>query len=168
LGYVSQSTFLLDASLLENIAFGVTPDEINSDLAGRAIALAQLEDFVASLPKGVDTNVGENGVRLSGGQRQRIAIARALYRSPQLLVFDEATSALDNATEAELTAAIDSLAGERTLVIIAHRLTTVRSCDRIFLLKDGLVADSGTYDELLNRSAEFRRLSLVNAGETAP
>jgi ATP-binding cassette subfamily C protein len=168
LGYVSQSTFLLDASLLENIAFGVTPDEINSDLAGRAIALAQLEDFVASLPNGVDTNVGENGVRLSGGQRQRIAIARALYRSPQLLVFDEATSALDNATEAELTAAIDSLAGERTLVIIAHRLTTVRSCDRIFLLKDGLVADSGTYDELLNRSAEFRRLSLVNAGETAP
>jgi len=127
--------------------------------------MAQLAEFVAGLPEGLDTTVGENGVRLSGGQRQRIGIARALYHVPSLLVFDEATSALDNRTEAALLGAIEGLRGTRTLIVVAHRLSSVRPCDRLVLLADGRVAAVGRYDDLLRDNAAFRRLA--EAGSAA-
>ena len=126
----------------------------------QAVQMAQLEDFIASLAEGLNTVVGERGVRLSGGQRQRVAIARALYRQPSVLVFDEGTSALDNITEAELIRALERLREERTIIIVAHRLTTVRHCDRILMVTNGAIADSGTYDELSLRNSEFRRLAM--------
>ena len=115
-----------------------------------ALRVAQVADVVAALPRGLDTVLGERGTRLSGGQRQRIAIARALYYEPEVLVFDEATSALDTPTERELIAALDALRGVKTLIVIAHRLTTVRRCDRLALLRDGRVAAVGAYDDLLD------------------
>ncbi|MBM3554987.1 MAG: ATP-binding cassette domain-containing protein, partial [Alphaproteobacteria bacterium] len=124
-----------------------------------AIADAQLAETVAGLPQGLETQVGERGVRLSGGQRQRVAIARALYGGPEVLVFDEATSALDNQTEAEIVRAIGRLSGSRTVLIIAHRLSTVKSCDRLVFLKGGRVLDQGTFDELMARNAEFRAMA---------
>ncbi len=121
--------------------------------------LAQLSDVVAGLPRGLDTMLGERGTRLSGGQRQRVAIARALYHEPEVLIFDEATSALDTPTERELIAALEALRGVKTLVVIAHRLTTVRRCDRLALLRDGRVAAVGPYDDLLARDAGFREMA---------
>lgn len=136
-GYVPQSVFLFDASIEENIAFGVPSDEIDPERMREAIKRAELENFINSLPDGLQTFVGDRGVRLSGGQRQRIAIARALYRRPEILVLDEATSALDNDTENAIMSAIDSLQGQVTLIIVAHRLTTIRNCDVIYEVKDG-------------------------------
>lgn len=135
IGYVPQSVFLADASIEENIAFGVAKDEIDSMRIKEAIQRAELEEFVNSLSNGLGTYVGDRGVRLSGGQRQRIAIARALYRRPEILVLDEATSALDNDTESAIMSAIDSLQGQVTMIIVAHRLTTVRNCDVIYEVK---------------------------------
>jgi ATP-binding cassette subfamily C protein len=163
LGMVSQTVFLLDDTLHRNIALGLEDWEIDEDKVAKAVQMAQLEDFVASLADGLDTVVGERGVRLSGGQRQRVAIARALYREPSVLVFDEGTSALDNITEAELIRALERLRGDRTIIIVAHRLTTVRHCDRILMVTDGAIADSGTYDELSERSPEFRRLTRTDS-----
>jgi ATP-binding cassette subfamily C protein len=163
LGMVSQTVFLLDDTLHRNIALGLEDWEIDEDKVAKAVQMAQLEDFVASLADGLDTVVGERGVRLSGGQRQRVAIARALYREPSVLVFDEGTSALDNITEAELIRALERLRGDRTIIIVAHRLTTVRHCDRILMVTDGAIADSGTYDELSERSPEFRRLARTDS-----
>lgn len=136
IGYVPQSVFLADASIEENVAFGVAKEQIDSERMKEAIRRAELEDFVNSLPKGLGTFVGDRGVRLSGGQRQRIAIARALYRRPEILVLDEATSALDNDTESAIMSAIDSLQGQVTMIIVAHRLTTVRNCDVIYEVKE--------------------------------
>jgi ABC-type multidrug transport system fused ATPase/permease subunit len=123
--------------------------------------MAQLEEFVASLSRGLDTLVGERGMRLSGGQRQRVGIARALYREPEVVIFDEATSALDNQTERALISAIDALRGEKTLVIVAHRLSTVRACDRLVFLRDGRVAGCGSFAELLAGNADFRTMAAV-------
>ena len=136
IGYVPQSVFLSDASIVENIAFGVSKDKIDSERILESIKKAELEEFIDSLPDGLETFVGDRGIRLSGGQRQRIAIARALYRKPEILVLDEATSALDNDTESAIMSAIDSLQGHITLIIVAHRLTTVRNCDVIYEVKD--------------------------------
>jgi ATP-binding cassette, subfamily B, bacterial PglK len=158
-GVVPQTVFLIDGSLRQNICFGVPEDEIEPDKLAEAVTLAQLDTYIASLPAGLDTWVGERGVRVSGGQRQRIAIARALYRRPSVLVFDEGTSALDNVTEAEFIRALERLRGERTILTIAHRLSTVQACDRIVLLKDGAIADVGTYDELLDRNTDFRAMA---------
>jgi ATP-binding cassette, subfamily B, bacterial PglK len=155
LGVVSQSVFLLDGTLRENIALGIPNDEIDDELVAEAVRLAQLETFIASLPQGLETRVGERGVRLSGGQRQRVAIARALYRRPSVVVFDEGTSALDNETETELVEALERLRGERTLIMVAHRLTTVRRCDRILVVEDGRISDTGTFDELASRHRLF-------------
>lgn len=163
LGMVSQTVFLLDDTLRRNIALGLEDEEIDEDKVAKAVQVAQLEDFVASLAEGLDTVVGERGVRLSGGQRQRVAIARALYHEPSVLVFDEGTSALDNITEAELIRALDRLREARTIIIVAHRLSTVRHCDRILMVMDGVIADSGTYDELSERSQEFRRLARADS-----
>ena len=158
LGYVPQSIYILDDTLRRNIAFGYADDEIDEDAVLTAIEQAQLEDFVDGLTEGLDTILGEHGARLSGGQQQRIGIARALYHNPEVLVLDEATSSLDTETEQEITAAIDNLRGIKTLVIIAHRLSTVRQCDRLIYLENGKLADSGTFEELASGNDAFRNL----------
>lgn len=167
LGYVPQSAALIDDSLARNIAFGVPEDEIDRSALDRAIELAQLRAVVDGLPDGISTFLGEQGARLSGGQRQRIAIARALYRDPQVLVFDEATSALDNRTEADIARAIRAIAGEKTVIIIAHRLTTVKACDRILFMEDGRLLDQGSFEDLVARNAAFRDLTQTLATEPA-
>lgn len=157
-GYVPQHVFLANASVVENIAFGLPPREIDGEAVRRAARLAQAEEFIRELPLGFDTLVGERGVKLSGGQRQRIGIARALYYGPEVLVFDEATSALDGLTEEAVMEAIRSLSGQRTIILIAHRLRTVEACDRIVMLENGRVLAAGSYGELLEVSQDFRRL----------
>lgn len=159
LGYVPQSIFLTDDTIASNIAFGVPKDQI--DMAGveRAARAAALHDFVLSdLPQGYQTLVGERGVRLSGGQRQRIGIARALYRDPTLLIMDEATSALDNITERVVMEAVQNIRSDKTVILIAHRLSTVKSCDTIFLMERGRLLAQGSYDELLAGNEVFRRM----------
>lgn len=157
LGYVPQQIFLSDESIAENIAFGVPREQIDMSAVTAAAKIANLDRFITEdLSTGYDTLIGERGVRLSGGQRQRIGIARALYHSPKVLIFDEATSALDNLTEQAVMEAVRNLEGEVTIVLIAHRLTTVRDCDLIYVLDKGRVTASGTYDELLQSSAQFR------------
>jgi ATP-binding cassette, subfamily B, bacterial PglK len=159
LGVVPQMVFLTDESLRENIALGVPRDLIDDDAVAEAVELAQLRGYVDSLPHGLDTVVGERGVRISGGQRQRVAIARAIYRRPEVLVFDEGTSALDNSTERELMAALSRLRGRCTILLIAHRLSTVREADQVVYLEDGRVAGVGTYEELLAANAGFQQLA---------
>lgn len=136
IGYIPQSIYLIDESIRENIAFGIDADQIRDERIWEVLREAQLDGFVRSLPEGLDTRIGDRGVRLSGGQRQRIGIARALYHNPEILVFDEATSALDNETEAALMEAINSFHGRKTMVIIAHRLNTIEKCDRIYRVAD--------------------------------
>lgn len=137
LGYIPQTISLLDASIKENILFGIDKEQINENRLQEALQEAQLKDFVDTLEEGLDTVIGEGGVRLSGGQRQRIGIARALYHNPEVLVLDEATSALDNETEAAVMEAIDYLAGSKTLIIIAHRLSTIQNCDLVYQIDGG-------------------------------
>jgi ATP-binding cassette subfamily C protein len=159
IGYVSQDVYLLDDSLRRNIAFGLPDGAVDEARLAAAVSQARLDEVVAALPVGLETVVGENGIRLSGGQRQRIAIARALYHDPAVLFFDEATAALDNQTEREVTEAIAHLRqGTRTVVAIAHRLSTVKTCDQLIYLREGRVAGVGTYQELL-ADPEFRRLT---------
>lgn len=136
IGYIPQLIFMLDESIRSNVAFGVEPDKIDDAQVWHALEEAQLADFVRELPEGIDTMIGERGVRISGGQRQRIGIARALYTNPDLLLFDEATSALDNETEAAIMESINSLHGKKTMVIIAHRLQTIEGCDIVYRVKD--------------------------------
>lgn len=136
-GYVPQSVYLLDASIRENIAFGIDKNDISDEKVWNAVREAQLEKYVKSLPDGIDTFVGERGVRLSGGQRQRIAIARALYNDPDILILDEATSALDNETEKAVMESVDALHGHKTMIIVAHRLTTIENCDEIYEIRNG-------------------------------
>jgi ABC-type bacteriocin/lantibiotic exporter with double-glycine peptidase domain len=161
IAYVPQNMFLLDSSIAQNIALGIPAADINRDRLLEAARLAQLDDFIKTLPAGYDHRVGERGIQLSGGQRQRIGIARALYRAATVLVFDEATNALDGLTEQELMATLGSLRGRYTTILIAHRMTTVRSCDIIFELENGKITGSGTYDGLLKSSAIFRRMTGV-------
>lgn len=141
IGYVQQSIFLSDDTLKKNIAFGLKDDEIDDELIEQAIKAAQLEWFLETLPNGLNTFVGERGIRLSGGQRQRIGIARALYHNPPVLVFDEATSALDSDTEIEVMSAIKALKGTRTMIIIAHRLSTIEHCDKVYRLNNGSIVN---------------------------
>ncbi|MEH7401759.1 ABC transporter ATP-binding protein, partial [Gottfriedia acidiceleris] len=137
IGYIPQSIFLSDDTVRGNIAFGIPSDQIDEKAVWKALEQAQLKEFVESLPDKLETAVGERGVRLSGGQRQRIGIARALYHNPEIIFMDEATSALDNETEKEIISAIDKLKGEKTLIIIAHRLTTIENCDIVFKINKG-------------------------------
>lgn len=161
LGYVPQAIFLTDDTIASNIAFGVPKDEIDMVAVERAARAAALHDFVATdLAAGYSTVVGERGVRLSGGQRQRIGIARALYRNPSLLIMDEATSALDNITERVVMEAVQNIRADKTIILIAHRLTTVRNCDLIFLMDHGRVVAQGTYDELVASNETFRRMAV--------
>ncbi|WP_019626585.1 ABC transporter ATP-binding protein [Thioalkalivibrio sp. ALJT] len=159
IGYVPQEIFLSDGSVAENIAFGVEPDRIDMERVVKAARMAQIEGFVRNeLPQGFDSRVGERGVRLSGGQRQRLGIARALYHDPPILIFDEATSALDTVTEAAVMESIYALAGPKTVLMVAHRLSTVRECDRILLLDQGAVVAEGSFAELEEREPRFAAL----------
>jgi ATP-binding cassette subfamily C protein len=159
IGYIPQSIYLLDDTVRRNVAFGIPDNEINDDKVWTALRAAQVANYISELPEGLNTFVGENGVRLSGGQRQRIGLARALYRNPDILIMDEATSALDNKTENYVMEALESLKGNRTVVMIAHRLTTVRNCDILFFLDDGRIEAHGTYDELRLIHSGFRQMA---------
>jgi len=162
IGYVPQHIFLADETVEANIAFGIAERNIDRAAVERAARVANLHDFIVEgMPSGYQTRVGERGVRLSGGQRQRIGIARALYRNPLLLILDEATSALDNLTEHVVMDAVRNLGRETTIIVIAHRLSTVRECDRIFLLDKGCVVAAGTYDELVDTNEVFRNMTLA-------
>ncbi len=158
IGYIPQDVYILDDSLRRNIAFGQKDENIDDAQISAALSKAQLNDVLKELPDGLDTMLGENGSRLSGGQRQRIGIARALFHDPEILVMDEATSALDGETEREITSAIHQLSGDKTVLIIAHRLSTVRHCDKIVLMDKGQIAAVGTFEELEKTNPLFKRL----------
>ncbi len=160
IAHVPQSIFLADTSIARNIAFGLSEEEIDYDRLIYAAELSRLHSFIKRLPEGYGTLVGERGIRLSGGQRQRIGIARALYRQASVIVFDEATSSLDNQTEYEVMQAIEGLSRELTIILIAHRLTTVKKCDVIFEFQNGKVIASGSYEQLESTSASFRALAM--------
>jgi ATP-binding cassette, subfamily B, bacterial PglK len=159
LGYVPQHIYLLDDSVTRNIAFGQRDDQIDREAVERAARIALLHEFVETLPQGYDTVVGERGIRLSGGQRQRIGIARALYHDPDVLVMDEATSALDGITEVAVIQAIRELASRKTIILVAHRLASLRGCDVIHLFEEGRVVASGTHAELMRDNVRFRAMA---------
>jgi ABC-type multidrug transport system fused ATPase/permease subunit len=160
IGYVPQQIYLSDESISANIAFGNDEAYIDQEAVKRAAKIANLHEFVINeLPQGYETKVGEQGVRLSGGQRQRIGIARALYYDPAILVFDEATSALDSITEKSVMAAVRGLGSKKTIIMIAHRLSTVRHCDNIIFLDKGKITDQGSYDELVLRNLSFKEMT---------
>lgn len=167
ISHVPQAIFLADVTIAENIAFGIPKSQITFDQVRKAAQLAQIHEFIEGLPAGYGTYVGERGVRLSGGQRQRIGIARALYREASVIVFDEATSALDNSTESEVMSAIQNLSHQFTIIMIAHRLSTVEKCDQIFELDKGQVIAQGTYSELLASSPSFQRMNQRAISEQA-
>lgn len=158
IGYVSQDIYLSDATILENIAFGLEKPFVDINRINSVLKLANLEDFISQLPNGIYTKLGEKGVKISGGQRQRLGIARALYNNPKILVLDEATSALDGLTEKLVMKSINDLSEKHTIIIIAHRLNTVKNCDCIFFMDKGKIVDSGTYNELLEKNKKFEMM----------
>lgn len=159
IGFVPQSIFLSEGSIAENVAFGVPTQQIDRAQVKKSLDLAHLDELIQDLPEGIDSKVGERGIQLSGGQRQRIGIARALYNDASVLVFDEATSALDGITEKIIMDAIHDFSGQKTIIMVAHRLKTVQKCDVIFYLKNGRVTDAGTYQELMDKNPEFRKMA---------
>jgi len=162
IGYVPQHIYLSDDTVASNIAFGQDPKDINDEEIQKVSKIANLHDFIMhELPNQYQTVVGERGVRLSGGQRQRIGIARALYFNPQVLILDEATSALDNLTEKYVMDAVNNLNKDKTIIMIAHRLSTVKKCDKIFLFEKGVLKNEGTFDELININENFKK-SVIN------
>ncbi len=162
IGYVSQHIYLTDDTVTRNIAFGVPDQLIDREKLEQAARFANIEDFIKTeLPNAYDTIIGEHGVRLSGGQRQRIGIARAFYNDPDVLVFDEATSALDGVTEDAVLASIISTVRSKTLIIIAHRLTTIKNCEQVYMMEKGKIVASGTYDSLLADNKLFRAMAKV-------
>ncbi|MEQ8476376.1 MAG: ABC transporter ATP-binding protein [Fulvivirga sp.] len=160
-GYVPQNIYLLDDTIIANIAFGIKPNNVDLDRVKEVVKAAQLFDFVNSLDKGLKSKVGENGVKISGGQRQRIGIARALYNNPQILIFDEATSALDNKTERKFVEILHGLDDDLTIIMVAHRLSTLEKCDRILFLENGMISSQGSYQELLKNNKLFQEMSGV-------
>ncbi|KJY78443.1 hypothetical protein TW78_02500 [Vibrio coralliilyticus] len=159
ISYVPQSVSLMDATIAENIAFGVEYSEIDWEKIHKSVELSCLTELVDSFSKGLDSHIGENGVQISGGQRQRISIARALYSESEILVFDEATSALDGITENQIMESIEKLSGKKTIIMIAHRLKTIRTCDRIYFMESGEIVDEGTYDYLIDNNEHFREMN---------
>ena len=163
IGYVPQEIYLKDTSIISNIAFGIEEKDIDMQSVEKVSKIANLHKFITNeLPYGYNTIVGERGVRLSGGQRQRIGIARAIYQNPKLLVLDEATSALDNITEKSVVEAINNLDNNITTIMVAHRLSSVKNCDNIFLLENGKLKAQGTYNELYQSDEIFRKMSQIN------
>jgi ABC-type multidrug transport system fused ATPase/permease subunit len=163
IGYVPQHIYLADDTIAKNIAFGIPKEEIIYDAVIKAAQLANIDKFIINnLPDGYDTYIGERGIRLSGGQQQRIGIARALYNDPEVLVLDEATSALDGSTENAIMGAIHNLAHKKTIIMIAHRITTVKDCDTIYVMESGVISESGTYNELMASSKQFREMANVS------
>ena len=160
IGYVPQSIILIDSSIKENVALGLEGDEINEKKVWAVLKEANLDVFVRDLPEQLDTFIGENGMRLSGGQRQRLGIARALYRDPEILIFDEATSSLDVETEKRITGEIMKLSGKRTLIIVAHRISTIKDCDVIYYLKNGRIENFGKFDELIELNEDFKDIAV--------
>ncbi len=160
IGYVPQDIYLLDDSVRRNVAFGVEDEEINDERVWRALRAAQVDRFIRSLADGLDTIIGERGDRISGGERQRLGIARALYRDPQVLVLDEGTAHLDNETEAAIAHTLTALRGEKTIIVVAHRLALVTNCDQVYLLKDGRVRNSGAYSKLISTDSAVQELSV--------
>lgn len=158
-GFVPQQIFLSDASILENVAFAIERKDIDVERAKEALHMAQLDDLIERLPEGIETRIGERGVQISGGQRQRLGIARALYLQARVLVFDEATSALDGITERRVMEDIQRFSSQMTVVMIAHRLATVKECDIIYMLEDGQVSDAGTYEDLASRNHTFQMMA---------
>ena len=162
-GYVPQQIFLADDTIASNIALGVDPEKINQEFVVNAAKIANLDDFIKTeLPNKYQTKIGEHGIRLSGGQRQRIGIARALYNKPELLILDEGTSALDNLTEKDVMDTLSNLKKNITIILIAHRLNSVKQCDNIFLLENGELKEQGTFDELMKTNIKFIKMVKAN------
>ncbi|MDR2519020.1 MAG: ABC transporter ATP-binding protein/permease [Spirochaetaceae bacterium] len=160
LGYVPQSIYLTDDTIRRNIAFGIEPEKIDEEAVVKAACLANMHGFITSeLEGGYDTVIGDRGIRLSGGQRQRIGIARAVYHDPPVLILDEATSALDSLTENAIIDAMKTMSGKKTLIMIAHRITTVKNCDQIYLMEKGVITDHGAYEELYQKNELFREMA---------
>jgi ATP-binding cassette, subfamily B, bacterial PglK len=159
IGYIPQFIYLTDDTLLRNVAFGLRDEDIDHDAYRQAVEAARLSELIERLPEKEQTVLGERGVRLSGGQRQRVGIARALYHNPQLLIMDEGTSALDNITEKYIIESIERLKGDRTVIMIAHRISTVKSCDVIYFMDQGRIIDQGTYSELIANNPKFREMA---------
>jgi ATP-binding cassette subfamily B protein len=163
IGYVGQDVFLFQGTVRENLAYG-RPEAGKPELE-RAARLAEAHDFIAELPDGYDTVVGERGQKLSGGQRQRLSIARAILKDPAVLVLDEATSAVDNETEAAIQRSLELVGQDRTVIVIAHRLSTVRHADRIHVLEEGRIVESGSHDELVGARGLYAALWRIQTGE---
>jgi ATP-binding cassette subfamily B protein len=163
IGYVAQEPFLTDGSVLDNIAYGM--GSVARDSIEAAARAAEAHDFIALLPQGYDTEVGERGIKLSGGQRQRLALARAILKDPPILVLDEATSAVDNETEAAIQRSLQRLVVGRTTLIIAHRLSTIRHADCIHVVDGGHIVESGTHEELLARNGSYAALWRLQTGQ---
>ena len=159
IGYVPQDIYLSDDSIKNNIAFMSLDDDISENDVIEAAKVASIHDFIMSLPDKYNTKVGERGVRLSGGQKQRIGIARALYHKPEVLVLDEATSAMDSITEKNVMEAIGSLKNKKTIIMIAHRITTIQNCDLIYMLENGNIVDYGNFDELIDKNKNFKEMA---------
>jgi ATP-binding cassette subfamily C protein len=159
IGYVPQDVYLMDETVRRNVAFGLPDQDIADDRVWNALRAAQVDHFVRSLPGGLKAMVGERGDRLSGGERQRLGIARALYHDPQVLVVDEGTANLDNETEAAIVRTLAGLREVKTIIVVAHRLSLVRNCDRVYLLKEGRVQNSGSYSDLLSTEPGFREFA---------
>ena len=162
IGYVPQNITLIDATIRENIALGFQPDEISDEKVYSVIKEAYHSELVNSLPQKLDTMIGENGVRLSGGQRQRLGLARVHYRDPNILVFDEATSSLDVESEKKITNEIMKFSGKRTMIIVSHRINTIKDCDIIYYLKNGKIVNFGNYSQLMKVSKDFKALANDN------
>jgi HlyD family secretion protein len=162
LGYVPQNIFLIDDSIAANVAFGTAEATPNLAQVKKALALANLDTLISTLRKGADFVVGERGAMLSGGQRQRVGIARALYHNADVLVMDEATSALDNLTEQEIIKTIMQLKGSKTIIIVAHRLSTIKYADQIVFMENGTIAGIGTFEELCAINAGFRHMTALS------
>ena len=159
IGYVQQDIFTIDASIAENIAFGIPKNEINFERVIEVCKLARVDEFLKDLASGIDTNIGERGASLSGGQVQRIAIARALYNDPELIIFDEATSSLDNLSEKQIMSSLNNFSKNKTILIVAHRLDTLKKCDLILYFEDGNIVESGSYEQLINSSSNFKKMA---------
>ncbi len=160
IGFVAQAIFLSEGTIAENVAFGIPQNRIDLNQVNKSLKLANLDEFVGSLKNGIHSKVGERGVQLSGGQRQRIGIARALYHEAKVLIFDEATSSLDGITEKTIMKAIHQFSGQKTIIMIAHRLKTIQKCDQIFVVDGGRVADQGTFEELIEKNEVFKKMAL--------